>query len=74
MVKIKKKFLFAVQVAERNYNTKVYLVDAFNKKHAKNLAEAKFYEETLGGEIIETKTKIWKVFKNLSNLNNPSVR
>ena len=69
------QMLFAVRVStERGYN-KVYVLEANNPQHAKNLAEAKFYESSPNDYVKEEYTQVWKVDEVLTQIiENPSKR
>jgi hypothetical protein len=66
--------IFAVRIKESDtYNYHVYLVEAKNENHAKNVAEAKWYEKH-NIRIAEGETQVWEVELDFSNRDNPSVR
>jgi hypothetical protein len=68
--------LYVVKMKEiDSYNSHVYLIDAKNENHAKNLGEAKWYESNTP-RIAEGETQVWLVeadYSGKENLN-PSVR
>ena len=66
--------LYAVRIKEI-YSNKLhsYLVEAKNENHAKNVAEAKWYESH-NIKIAEGETLVWEVEADYSNRDNPSVR
>jgi hypothetical protein len=66
--------MFAVRLKEiDSYKVHIYLVDAKNENHAKNVAEAKWYENH-SARIAEGETQVWEVDEDFSNRDNPSVR
>ena len=66
--------VFAVRVKEIDaYRFHVYLVDAKNENHAKNIGEAKWYESHTP-RIAEGETQVWEVDADFTNRDNPSVR
>jgi hypothetical protein len=65
--------IFAVRIREAsNYNHHVYLIEAQNKHQAKNLAEAKWYEQHPDTAISEGETAVWEIEQDYAT--NPSVR
>jgi hypothetical protein len=67
--------LYAVRIKEvENYKYHAYLVEAKTENHAKNLAEAKWYETHNIRIISEGETEVWEVEADYSNRDNPSVR
>lgn len=66
--------LYSVRLHEEdNYKFHTYLLEANNENHAKNLAEAKWYEKH-ALKIKESATEVWEVEIDFSNRDNPSVR
>lgn len=71
LIKIKNLYAVSVSTYQRSI---VILVDAYSKKHAKNLAEAKYYEKNPRNELLEARTMVWKVNWDESARANPSRR
>ena len=66
--------LYAVRIKESNsYKYHTYIVEAKNEGHAKNLGEAKWYENH-AMRISEGETLVWEIEADFSNRDNPSVR
>lgn len=65
--------IFAVRIKESAcYKHHVYLIEAQNENQAKNLAEAKWYEQHPNTSISEGETDVWEVEQDYAT--NPSVR
>jgi len=67
--------LFTVRIKEvvsyGSYNWHVYLIEAKSKNHAKNLAEAKWYESN-NASLSEGETEVWEIEGDYSGRENPN--
>ena len=65
--------IFAVNIKETTtYKHHVFLIEAQNQRQAKNLAEAKWYEQHPNTVLSEGETVVWEVEQDYAT--NPSVR